>query len=896
MAYAIKYQITYKKLSDTTTTIDIYKRDYVGSITELMPTDDPLNIDFGGNEQNIYEPTQGSGATIRVLGDPLTLLDLFTEDPQEFIVNVYNENTLIWHGFVSPNIYSEDYSVISPVQTPITIQCNDGMELLNYIPYTTSAGESYSGFTYIAGIMRTIIEKLSITFDEIITATDLMVTTGYTNLFLGLTVNNENFYDEKGQAMTCREVLNSVFGGLGLVMFFQAEKIYVINPVQLTTPSIAKAYVFHSGYTFAESDVTLGGFKLIGDDLPWFETGQQLDIVRPFNQIEVKYDPYTIEEIAYDFDADENTPEEQYVGWQSGYTSAVHTYNFLVDHPITKIKYPNTFGGWVSSNETTTGVDGIAQVNRDDSSKYDKVGAPQYYFRFQSAPYKVYNEGEYWEYEFPYSQVVQDSQVFLECTFDVFVNTKNAYNIIDPIETGTEISEMKLGNIELMCGDKWYDIFSGYWYSNRIATSINVIQTDADRDALVGVRSVPAKSRGTLWDLFFHPRQHVFFKYTDGRIDDRWTTVSFTALLSDEGLSSAIKGPIKLRIYRNMRSAAILSPPGDELPYTVVQSVLFKNPVITFLNLKKARIQNTGKSIIALLNNNIQLKQADLNITLTNGTGKYGCSRAAFSSDQMSIPGLTIPGVYRTGSTISYDTMEIVAQQLLTQYKVARKKLDVNIDVKTDLLANRFKILNDRYLPGVNFYVVGGSYNDRDENLKCTLIELSTTYEELPIPTPEPTYVLPTPTPLPDCEEADFCLGFKSQGIVNIADQGDLVLDFTITGYCSASQSWINCNYPPEAYAYLTYQIDGTTITESAQESGAYEGDKDRTTTTPFTYNFTSIVSGDTNNLISDISNEYTYCGDAWGTIYMEITSVTKVSGTGTVAIDPNNSSYFIQG
>ena len=47
MAYAAKYKIEYKRVSNNTTTIIIYQDGYTGStITELVPDENPLEISF----------------------------------------------------------------------------------------------------------------------------------------------------------------------------------------------------------------------------------------------------------------------------------------------------------------------------------------------------------------------------------------------------------------------------------------------------------------------------------------------------------------------------------------------------------------------------------------------------------------------------------------------------------------------------------------------------------------------------------------------------------------------------------------------------------------------------------------------------------------------------------
>lgn len=160
--YGVKYRIQYKRRSNNTSTIDILKRDYLGGITTLLGNDNPLEITYEGDYNNIFQPSVGSGAVIRVLAEPLSLTELFTSDPQQFVVKCYNGasgSNLFWQGFVSTSIYSEDYSSSQPV--PIEIQCSDGIRVLEYYSYkpVESGTTLYSGSASILEVLRNIQVK-----------------------------------------------------------------------------------------------------------------------------------------------------------------------------------------------------------------------------------------------------------------------------------------------------------------------------------------------------------------------------------------------------------------------------------------------------------------------------------------------------------------------------------------------------------------------------------------------------------------------------------------------------------------------------------------------------------------------------------------------------------------
>ena len=121
------------------------------------------------------------------MATPLTLMELFTTNPQEYVVKVFNGttgDTITWQGFLNTGVYSEDFSVSSALKTPITITANDGMAVLDKISYKVSeTGAYYTGFSTIRTVLTNIFGKLGISFLQMVTNTTLEInhTLEYTN-------------------------------------------------------------------------------------------------------------------------------------------------------------------------------------------------------------------------------------------------------------------------------------------------------------------------------------------------------------------------------------------------------------------------------------------------------------------------------------------------------------------------------------------------------------------------------------------------------------------------------------------------------------------------------------------------------------------------------------------
>ena len=135
------------------------------------------------------------------------------------------------------------------------------------------------------------------------------------NPFLYLMVNQENYIDESGKPMTCREVLNAIMKSFGLRMSFRGDTIYIIDPICLHNTSLGQA--FNSGWGETISTFPGGVLDISLGQISWYQTGISLDIIPPINQLDIKYDPYTLTEVHYNFNEENN--------WKSNGSWSVRT-------------------------------------------------------------------------------------------------------------------------------------------------------------------------------------------------------------------------------------------------------------------------------------------------------------------------------------------------------------------------------------------------------------------------------------------------------------------------------------------------------------------------------------------------------------------------------------------
>ncbi len=439
--YGIKYQIQYYRRKGTQTTIDILQKAYSGGITQLQAAGNPLEITYEGDESNIYKPSVGSGATIQVMATPLSLQELFTTDPQEFKVMIYRGESedssqgwvdydLMWQGFVNAGIYTESYSYPLSLLAPITIHCNDGMTTLDDIPYTDGiGGANYTGVDTIATVMQRIFAKLNLEFYYIRQMNDLRWgINDEKNFLIGTSVNNENYYDEEGEAMSCREVIDTIMGGLGLVFSLKGSYIYMIDPINLA--STYWEWYTHPTWGILRNTLLNKIYDISAGELAWYKTGQEIDLVVPTSYIDITYDPYTFTEEGYDFNDTDNItdPDSYSEGTANGVTYRIY-------HDI-------EMAGWTLNGSAE--FEAFQQISPDLEDKM---------YVIRQKPGKT----GYFEYTFPFSCISKDSlnNLYLELSMDIYVNTQDYGNIWSPSGAHSVVPFTALNGMKLKWGDYW---------------------------------------------------------------------------------------------------------------------------------------------------------------------------------------------------------------------------------------------------------------------------------------------------------------------------------------------------------------------------------------------------------------------------------------------------------
>lgn len=186
-----------------------------------FPADEPLVIEW--EEQSKEQPVVSSVATLTLLspGDR-TYENLYTIAVGKIRMDVYRDGLLYWSGVIDPEFYEEPYATVSDYEVTLTFSDFGLLDRLKY---------DMSGMKTLREVVQYSLGCCAINYgalDERFISTAL--TSGGAAMSLSdLKVRSDNFYDEDGESLSLRKVLEGIFQPLALRIEQRFGKIWVYD-------------------------------------------------------------------------------------------------------------------------------------------------------------------------------------------------------------------------------------------------------------------------------------------------------------------------------------------------------------------------------------------------------------------------------------------------------------------------------------------------------------------------------------------------------------------------------------------------------------------------------------------------------------------------------------------
>ncbi len=297
MSYGLIYTMAFATLQGNSCIVEIEKEDYTGEVTELTPGSTPFIVDIA-DEEFIYTPTRFSTATMEIVGSDY-LRSLFSTAYKQFRVTLKRNGVIKWCGYISPELYTQDYS--SDIFT-LEMECMSAMSVLEYIDYTTEAESK--GFVSLWRIIQRCIELSGGRYNGVyiphVYASSQESYNAGENVLQSMTISEQNFFDEDGKAMTLKEVLEEVCKFLNWTCVDWKGELYFVD-------------IDHKG-KYWKYDINLNNYvecstnEVIVQDVGFAGADHSLDILPGYNKVVIKCSNYPASSnLVEDIDFDKTT-------------------------------------------------------------------------------------------------------------------------------------------------------------------------------------------------------------------------------------------------------------------------------------------------------------------------------------------------------------------------------------------------------------------------------------------------------------------------------------------------------------------------------------------------------------------------------------------------------------
>ena len=688
--YNLIYTMPFTNVDGEALTVQILEDGGTGSPVELTGGTPPFIVDVT-DEDFLYTPTRFSGATLKLVGSDY-LQKLFSTQYQKFKVNLVKAGSVIWTGFITPELYSQDYD---NSLFELEIECISALSTLEYIDFKQE-GATVS----LLGIIKKCITESKGDFRAV------YIPNVYTSSLDGITVSTANFIDEDGKAMTLKECLEEVCKFLNWTVTEYDGCIYFIDMDYIKAGKTSYTNILTSTTTTLSSTINLR-------DIPSKGNSNLLSILGGYNKA-------IVIDSDYEVDSDILYPELE-LNLSGG---ELFKFEKTKDDTIYKKEYYNSnleLFNYVLSNNSYTTYDKPFNTDKQSAgavamrkTSYGKTEALSKYswqemieikqksaiILDNSAPYylykDIYHNGEEIKND-PFilnypaikckgnelSYLVFDPDIKLCINFDIYLTTDKDGFEGDFKPTGLTSVPKLFIPMQLRIGDHYYNGSS--WV------------TDSNTIFKVSTTATPNNYVNTWLQVYNYNDPELNVPNLNGYI------VSFKSITT---------GDIELTIYN-----PAINPYSTPVFENPIESFFIRNIEISTQRVNASKSDSTKQDTKYenVVNEGFINALDDIEFKITSKNE----SELSYSK---AMDGNSILDVLTNNIDNNSEKPEkLLIQRIINQYKQPKIKL-VQV-IKPDIPP--YSKVTDSYLSGKQFVFTGGRINYEDNSIECNLIELN---------------------------------------------------------------------------------------------------------------------------------------------------------------------------
>lgn len=267
----LRYYAEFYDRKDRKYRVELYQESETAyDAVEVELAADPVTIEW--QEVGKLDPVRGSGATLRLISmTDRQFYDMYSVDYGVIELNVLREENgafkPFWLGTLDPELFSEPYAYADRYVTELTFV---DFSVLDYAMWD-GVGRLTVDQIITKCIQSARIEHVDISREDHISTTAIPAE-GSTIDVMNCVISAENFYDEDGEAMTMREVLEETLRPFGLQLTQRNGKIYIYDCQALS--------------------------ELSPEQIEWYSDDATLEVDKVYNNVRVRFSPADIQEVA----------------------------------------------------------------------------------------------------------------------------------------------------------------------------------------------------------------------------------------------------------------------------------------------------------------------------------------------------------------------------------------------------------------------------------------------------------------------------------------------------------------------------------------------------------------------------------------------------------------------
>lgn len=204
--------------------IEIYGNEGTEAKEMTLSGNDPVVIQWG--QVSKIDPVQGSSLTLRIVSETdREYLHLYTTEIGEWTIKVFRNGNLYWTGTLDTELYQEPYSTESGYELEVTFSDFGPLDRMDYEGTGVPTLE-----TIIKDALRSInLGDLSINY----TKSTRLPAESIGNIqdfnMSQVSIDSGNFYDEDGEPMSMREVVEAILSPFALRMIQRNGRIEIFD-------------------------------------------------------------------------------------------------------------------------------------------------------------------------------------------------------------------------------------------------------------------------------------------------------------------------------------------------------------------------------------------------------------------------------------------------------------------------------------------------------------------------------------------------------------------------------------------------------------------------------------------------------------------------------------------